>query len=82
MTFVYPLDALPGGPPDEVRAVVGGKAANLGVMARDLGLPAPPAGPISRRAGPTASTRSCASGWPRWRQLLGGGSAIEATRSW
>jgi len=27
---------------DEVRAILGGKAANIGVMATDLGLPVPP----------------------------------------
>ena len=44
----------------ESKALVGGKAANLGVMARDLGLPVPP--------GFVITTETCraflASGWP------------------
>jgi pyruvate, orthophosphate dikinase len=56
MTFTYPLDA----PPDDPVATVGGKAANLGVMAHDLGLPVPP--------GFAITTETCrvflARGWP------------------
>ena len=44
----------------EARALVGGKAANLGVMVRDLGLPVPPAFAIT-----TATCRTfLADGWP------------------
>ncbi len=60
MTLAYRLDHPHGLPPDEVTALVGGKAANLGVMARELGLPVPP--------GLTITTAACreylASGWP------------------
>src|SRR5258708_8486239 len=45
---------------DEATAIVGGKAANLGVMARELGLPVPP--------GFAITTETCrfflAEGWP------------------
>ena len=34
--FVYALDEPHGETPEEAKALVGGKAANLGVMARDL----------------------------------------------
>jgi pyruvate,orthophosphate dikinase len=45
---------------DDATALVGGKAANLGVMARDLGLPVPPGFAIT-----TAACRAfLASGWP------------------
>ena len=45
---------------DEAKALVGGKAANLGVMARDLGLPVPPGFVIT-----TATCRTfLATGWP------------------
>lgn len=57
MTRVYSLDQLPG---SDARALVGGKAANLGVMARELGLPVPP--------GFVITTQTCrdflAGGWP------------------
>ena len=44
----------------EAKALVGGKAANLGVMARELGLPVPPGFVIT-----TATCRTfLASGWP------------------
>ena len=47
-------------PLDEVTALVGGKAANLGVMTRDLGLPVPPGMAIT-----TAACRTyLAGGWP------------------
>ena len=60
MTLVYRLDHPHALPPDEVTALVGGKAANLGVMARELGLPVPPGLAIT-----TAVCRSyLASGWP------------------
>ena len=45
---------------DEAKALVGGKAANLGVMSRDLGLPVPPGFAIT-----TAACREfLATGWP------------------
>ena len=60
MTVTYALDADHGPTLDDARALVGGKAANLGVMARDLGLPVPP--------GFVITTDSCrtflANGWP------------------
>ena len=58
--FVYALDEPHGDTLDEAKALVGGKAANLGVMARDLVLPVPP--------GFAITTLSCrvflADGWP------------------
>jgi pyruvate,orthophosphate dikinase len=60
MTFTYPLDARHSQTLEEVTALVGGKAANLGVMARELDLPVPP--------GFTITTDTCrkflADGWP------------------
>ncbi|HET9755909.1 MAG TPA: pyruvate, phosphate dikinase [Candidatus Limnocylindrales bacterium] len=58
--FVYALDEPHGETLDEAKALVGGKAANLGVMARDLVLPVPP--------GFAITTQTCraflADGWP------------------
>ena len=60
MTHAYPLDASHPGTIDDAKALVGGKAANLGVMARDLGLPVPPGFAIT-----TAACREfLATGWP------------------
>ncbi len=60
MTWAYPLDAAHPGTLDDAKALVGGKAANLGVMSRDLGLPVPPGFVIS-----TAACRTyLAEGWP------------------
>ncbi len=60
MTYTFPLDAAHPGTLDDAKALVGGKAANLGVMARDLGLPVPPGFAIT-----TATCRVfLASGWP------------------
>ena len=60
MTYVFPLDQPHELPLDEVTALVGGKAANLGVMARELGLPVPPGFAIS-----TAACRAyLGEGWP------------------
>jgi pyruvate,orthophosphate dikinase len=60
MTYAYPLDAQHPGTLDDAKALVGGKAANLGVMARDLGLPVPPGFAIT-----TAACREfLANGWP------------------
>jgi len=60
MTYAFALDAVHPGTPADARALVGGKAANLGVMARELGLPVPP--------GFVIATMACreylASGWP------------------
>ena len=50
MTFVFPLDFPHAGSPDAVRSLVGGKAAGLGIMARDLDLPVPPGFVISTEA--------------------------------
>ena len=77
----YPLDALPAGSPDEVRAIVGGKAANLGVMAGELGLPVPPGFVIT-----TATCRAfLATGWPAGlddevRERMGGIEAAVGRR--
>ena len=60
MTYAFPLDASHPGTLDDAKALVGGKAANLGVMARDLGLPVPPGFVIT-----TATCREfLATGWP------------------
>ena len=60
MSYVYGLDHDHGLPLEEVTALVGGKAANLGVMARELGLPVPPGLVIT-----TAACRAyLAAGWP------------------
>jgi pyruvate, orthophosphate dikinase len=60
MTHAYPLDGVPAASLAEAVALVGGKAANLGVMARDLDLPVPP--------GFAITTETCrtflAEGWP------------------
>ncbi len=60
MTYVYALDHPHGLPLDDVRAIVGGKAANIGVMMNELGLPVPP--------GFVISTEACrdylTGGWP------------------
>jgi pyruvate,orthophosphate dikinase len=60
MTFVFPIDHPHAGPPEAVTALLGGKAANLGAMARDLGLPVPP--------GFVITTEAChaqlGGGWP------------------
>ncbi|HEX3427249.1 MAG TPA: pyruvate, phosphate dikinase [Candidatus Limnocylindrales bacterium] len=61
MTFTFPLDRLPDLPPDELKNLVGGKAANLGVMlGPELRLPVPP--------GFVITTEACraflAGGWP------------------
>ncbi len=58
--FVYALDEPHGETLDAAKALVGGKAANLGVMARDLVLPVPPAFVITT---PTCRT-FLADGWP------------------
>jgi pyruvate,orthophosphate dikinase len=61
MSWTVALDeSLSAASPAEATALVGGKAANLGVMARDLGLPVPPGFAIT-----TAACRAfLAGGWP------------------
>ena len=60
MTYAYALDAPHSTTLAEAKALVGGKAANLGVMARELGLPVPPGFVIT-----TAACRTfLAEGWP------------------
>ena len=60
MTFAYALDALPSLPLADAKAQFGGKATNLGVMSRELGLPVPPGFVIT-----TATCRAfLAGGWP------------------
>ncbi|OLC26574.1 MAG: hypothetical protein AUH40_03580 [Chloroflexi bacterium 13_1_40CM_65_17] len=60
MTFVYSLDDKHDLPPDELVALIGGKAANLNLMASGLELPVPP--------GFAITTEACrvylAAGWP------------------
>ena len=60
MPYVYDCDQLTDRPFSEVTALLGGKAANLAVMAGELGLPVPPAF--------TVTTEACreylAHGWP------------------
>jgi pyruvate, orthophosphate dikinase len=50
MTLTRALDAPWSGTLEEAKALMGGKAANLGVMARDLGLPVPPGFVITTEA--------------------------------
>jgi len=60
MTFTYALDEPIAADLDEAKGLVGGKAANLGVMARVLGLPVPPGFAIT-----TATCREfLTTGWP------------------
>ena len=76
MTRVYALDHEFGLPPAAVSALVGGTAATLGVMARELGLPVPPGFAIT-----TAACREyLAAGWPAGldEELRDGMARIEA----
>jgi len=60
MTATYALDAEHPGTLAETKSIVGGKAANLGVMIRELGLPVPPGFVVT-----TAVCRQyLAEGWP------------------
>jgi pyruvate,orthophosphate dikinase len=74
--FVFPLDFPHDLPADAVRLLVGGKAANLGIMVRELDLPVPP--------GFVISTEACrafmAGGWPvdLDDEIRGGMAGIEA----
>ncbi|MEO5965168.1 MAG: PEP/pyruvate-binding domain-containing protein, partial [Candidatus Limnocylindrales bacterium] len=58
--YVFPYDARHDLSPDEVTLLLGGKAANLAVMAVELGLPVPPAFTIST----AACNAYLAGGWP------------------
>jgi pyruvate,orthophosphate dikinase len=60
VTYVYDCDHRHDLSFAEVKRLVGGKAANLSVMALDLGLPVPPAFTITT----TACTEYLAGGWP------------------
>ena len=60
MTRVYDCDHRHDLPFAEVKRLVGGKAANLAIMAVDLGLPVPPAFTITT----AACNEYLASGWP------------------
>jgi pyruvate,orthophosphate dikinase len=60
VTWIYASDAPPPGTAEERVLLLGGKAANLSLMAVDLGLPVPPAFTIT-----TAACRAyLAGGWP------------------
>ncbi len=60
MSYVYDCDQRPDLPFAEVKRLLGGKAANLAVMAGDLGLPVPPAFTITT----AACIEYLAHGWP------------------
>ena len=60
MTHAHALDAPHSLTPADARALLGGKAANLGVMSRELGLPVPPGFVITTET----CRRYLASGWP------------------
>jgi pyruvate,orthophosphate dikinase len=60
MTLVYASDHQHGLPLAEVKALIGSKAANLGVMVNELRLPVPPAFTI----GTAACKAFLAAGWP------------------
>ena len=60
MPFVYPYDHPHDLPFDQLKLLVGGKAAGLNAMARTLGLPVPPAFVITTEA----CNRFLADGWP------------------
>ncbi len=60
MSYVYAFDHSFGMPLSDVAALVGGKAANLGVMTNELELPVPPGFAISTEA----CRQYLAKGWP------------------
>ncbi len=60
MTYVYDCDHRHDRPFADVKRLVGGKAANLAVMAADLGLPVPPAFTVTT----AACNEYLANGWP------------------
>jgi pyruvate, orthophosphate dikinase len=81
MTHAYALDAVPAASHEDAVALVGGKAANLGVMARELGLPVPPGFVITT----TACRTFLADGWPagldaELRQRMGELEAVVGRR--
>ena len=77
MTYVYAFDHAHGLSLDEVKVIVGGKGANLGLMTVELGLPVPP--------GFTISTEACRAfleaGWPEGldEEIRGQMAKIEAS---
>ena len=50
MAWVYDFDSPPDAPAKELNRLLGGKGANLVVMARDLGMPVPPGFVITTEA--------------------------------
>jgi pyruvate,orthophosphate dikinase len=60
VSYVYDYDHPHGLPLPELRQLVGGKAANIAVMATELGLPVPPAFIVTT----TSCRQYLASGWP------------------
>jgi pyruvate,orthophosphate dikinase len=60
VSYVYDCDQRPDLPFADVKRLLGGKAANLAVMAGDLGLPVPPAFTITT----AACMEYLADGWP------------------
>jgi pyruvate, orthophosphate dikinase len=60
VTFVFDFDHRHDLPFPEIKALVGGKAANIATMATELGLPVPPAFTIST----AACNAYLAGGWP------------------
>ena len=80
--FVYPFDHPHDGLWAQVKALIGSKAANLGVMASKLGLPVPPAFTITT----TVCNAYLAGGWPdglddEIREAMGGGRRSPVQRS-
>jgi pyruvate,orthophosphate dikinase len=60
VTYVYDCGSPPGMPVAELKALIGGKAASLGVMAAELGLPVPPAFVVTT----AGCNEYLANGWP------------------
>ena len=85
--YAYALDELHGATLEEAVALVGGKAANLGVMARDLVLPVPPGFVITTQTCRTFLADGWPDGledeirarWPRWSARSVDGSATRRT---
>ena len=77
MKYVHALDEPLGLCEADARSLLGGKAANLGVMARDLGLPVPPGFVITTET----CRRFLATGWPPGldEELREGMRGIEAS---
>jgi pyruvate,orthophosphate dikinase len=74
VSYVYAFDHPFHQPAAEVAALIGSKAANISVMANELGLSVPP--------GFTISTGACREYLAAWSGRWGGVSAIRATPSW